>query len=168
MHIRVLAPVLVMIVSALGGCVGSPANPIKREAQFIEAEYSPYERTGSGVLVGQAFLVTAGGDVKYGAGRQVLLNPVTSYSDEWYQKSVVPCLTIEPSDPRVHKYTRYTMADGEGRFRFTDLPPGDYYAVCAISWVFSANGTQTGGYAHAKVTIRDGQTTEVILTDPIK
>ncbi len=139
------------------------APPKARVAVFDPAEYAPFSRVGTGVIEGQAFLKTKGGDVKLAAGEPVYLNPVTTYSTEFFETYVIGYRDVEPSDPRAGDFSRTVVGDGEGRFRFEGLPAGDYYLHCAIHWYYSEYG-QTGGIAHARVTVRDGEVTRAVVT----
>lgn len=103
----------------LAGCAGT-TPPRERQARFIESEYAPYASQGNGTLVGQAFLKTRGGDVKYAAGNEIILNPVTSYSTEWFDVAIRQGQDIAEGDARVQPFTRSTFADGEGRFEFNN------------------------------------------------
>lgn len=155
------AVVLVCLASALlGGCAPTPQ---KRNAAFVESEYAPYDRAGTGVIEGQAFLRTRGGDVKTCAGRDVYLNPVTTYSTEFYDRSCIGLETLEIADPRASKYRKTAIGDVHGAFRFDGLVAGDYYIASPIYWEYMQNSV-TGSVAHAKVTVREGQTTKVVVT----
>lgn len=161
------------VVLALGlgwfcGC--ALPSPQPRRAVFDETEYAPYAGEGSCAIEGQAFLKTRAGDVKYGAGNDVWLNPVTTYSREWFERNVIGHEALEPADPRVERYARKTVADGEGRFRFEKLPPGEYYIACWIVWEYVEAGMNTaflmptGGAAHTQVKVREGETVKVVVT----
>lgn len=157
------AVVLLLSISIMAGCQ-APLQP--RLAIFDPAEYAPYGRPGSGAIEGQAFLTTRGGSVIYGAGRDVHLNPVTTYSTEHYQRAVVNGERIETADVRAGEYTRTVVADGEGRFRFEGLPAGDYYIFCTILWEYPRGDgylSTTGGTAHARASVREGEVVKVIL-----
>lgn len=149
-----VAPVLIF----LNAC----QTPQPRNATFIETEYVPYDRVGTGRIEGQTFMATRGGAVIRGAGREVWLNPVTSYSMEWYERSVVGYQPLEPSDARAKRFSKTTIADADGNFSFDGLPAGEYYLACQIVW--EAGSTTTGGIAHQRVTVREGQTTKAIVT----
>lgn len=159
MRRRLPLSLLAVCACFLAGC----AAPKARTTVFDPAEYVPFSRTGTGAVEGQAFLKTKGGDVKVGAGEPVYLNPVTAYSTEFYETYVVGYNEIEAADPRAAEFRRDMIADGEGRFRFEGLPSGDYYLHCAIHWHYSEYG-QTGGIAHARVTVRDGEVTRAVVT----
>lgn len=148
-------------VLLLGGCA-TMQQQRPREIAFDPAEYSRYAGTGPGVIEGQAFLVTAGGDVKVGAGREVILNPVTKYSTEWFTRGVIGGEHLVPADPAVPK-ARTTIADGEGRFKFTGLPLGDYYVACYIDWQVTQY-SRSGGTARAVVAVSDSRPVSAVVT----
>ena len=150
----------------LGGCASSPP-PQPRLAVFAEAEYAPYVGKGTSAIEGEAFMKTMAGDVKKGAGCKVSLNPVTAYSTEWYERIVLAGQTLEAPDPRAFTYRREAVADSEGRFRFEQIPAGEYYVACMIIWHYFQpyqGQVPTGGYTHAKVKVEPGQTVKAILT----
>jgi len=157
--------IYLLLISIFAACVTPPA-PRARTAQFAPSEYSPYEGEGTGVVIGQAFLKTRGGDVKPGAGELVYLNPVTSYSTEWYERAVIAGEPLAEYDVRAKPYTRTAMCDGSGAFRFERLPAGEYYLACNIFWeVPSGYGMRrTGGTARARVTVHSGEETRAIVT----
>src|SRR5688572_6996514 len=119
-------------LALLASCVAVKPQP--RLASFVDAEYAPYAQPGTGSIDGQAFLKTRSGDVKFGAGCEVSMNPVTSYSTEWYERLVIGYVHLEPPDPRSNPFNRKTIADGSGNFLFEGLAPGDYYLSCRITW----------------------------------
>ena len=79
--------------------IGCATIPKPRTVEFIESEYDPYAGSGTGTIAGQAFFRTRGGDVKFGAGCEVHLNPVTSYSTEWFERYVKNYETLQEPDP---------------------------------------------------------------------
>lgn len=169
---RMIGLTIALLPVVCAGCATmypAPPPPAPRQAVFNEAEYAPFGEPGTGSIAGQAFLKTRSGDVKLCAGEQVILNPQTSYSTEWFNVSILQERAIATGDPRAQQFTRFAIADGDGRFRFAGLPSGDYYLVCRVTWeVPSAYGgglTTTGGPAYATATVRENVTTEVVLTD---
>lgn len=142
-------------------------DPIhQRTAKFIESEYAPYGDSGSSVITGQAFLKTRGGDVKFGAACMVYLNPVTTYSTEWFTYGIIKEMSLSKADPRTDKYHWETMADGFGYFEFKNLPAGEYYLACRILWEVPGkyNLETTGGYAYAITKVKPGETVKVVVT----
>lgn len=157
------APLIVAIAGLVlfAGCAHQRNH--RRHAEFIPAEYEPYRGTGSGVVEGQAFLVSMNGEVKYGAGRTVVLNPVTTYSEEWFLYGVRGNYKLSEGDPRAGQFARTAVADAEGNFRFEGLPPGEYYVACEINWYIDQYST-SGGWAYSQVTVQNGKTIRAVVT----
>lgn len=148
----------------LAGCITQP--PPQARSPFPAFEYAILPQSGTGVVEGQVFMRTVGGDVKFGAGSPVLLGPVTSYTEEWYNVAVIRGLPIGPADPALQKYTRQTQADGNGNFQFTDVPPGQYFLVSEVFWQAPTHFglARQGGVIVVRVTAEDGRTTRQIVT----
>ncbi len=164
---RVFAVIALIGFFACAVPYGGPPRP--RHAQFEPAEYEPFKKPGSGSISGQAFLKTRGGDVKYGAGDPVHLNPVTTYSTEWWDRCVLGTENLEKSDSRAEATYKCATADGSGNFRFDHLPPGDYYVACWITWEAPTGFglTRTGGVAHGRVSVKEGEESRVVITIPV-
>lgn len=161
----ILAGALLLVVDGCAATAPRVQTPIPRNAVFVHEEYEPYAGEGTATILGQAFAKTRGGDVKYGAGCTVILNPVTSYSREWWTLRVLAGDNLEAADLRVTAYTHQTAADGEGRFRFEKLKPGEYYAACWITWeVPSSYGAEKQAVCVGKhIRIGEGESVNVIL-----
>lgn len=155
---------LCVMVVLLGGCALN--KPVERTSAFNEAEYAPYAGTGTSSITGQAFAKTMGGDVKFAAGNPISLNPVTTYSTEFYNTLVIQQKAITAPDTRAAQYNRSTVADGNGNFEFHNLPAGEYYVTTVLTWsVAGRNGpVPTGAALGAKVKVGAGETTKVIVT----
>ncbi len=175
--IRVLA--VLGCVAVIAGCAPQVPPAVPRQAVFVESEYAPYSEEGNCTIAGQAFLKTRSGDVKYGAGNAVYCNPVTTYSREWFERAVKGGERLAAPDAKATSFVRQTVGDGEGRFRFENLPPGDYYLACPIQWevpnpAYTGNpfdalfGTfptkSTGGIAYSQAHVDSAGTVQVILT----
>ena len=154
----------IAVIIVLAGCITPelPPAPIP----FTEAEFKAYEGRGTARIIGQAFLKTRGGDVKTGAGNFVMLLPSTPYTLELRRRmqhgEKLPALAGTP----LAKYMRTTTADAGGNFEFSELPAGQYYMNCIITWeVPSQYGPEsTGGVAYGDATVSEGQTVKVIVT----
>ena len=147
----------VLILAAVCGCA-----PIERQTVFIEREYIPYGEEGTSSIVGQAFLRTSSGDVKFGAGLPVILTPVTSYSAEWFKVEILGGRRLAAGDPREMRYARSTICDAEGRFAFTNIPPGNYYLTCDIYW--EIDDEWSGDTAYAIVEVGPDKSVKAIVT----
>ena len=150
----------------LSACV--PATPRISRMPFPEQEYKALPKVGTAIVRGQAFLKTRGGDVKTAAGSEVFLNPVTSYSLEWYELSYLTNRLANAADPRLWEYVPKQIADGSGRFTFKNVAPGEYFVTSKITWE-AATGYQgalqlQGGVVSKRVSVKDGDDIEVIVT----
>lgn len=124
---------------ALTGCAtlglgGAKQVPALERPPFPVDEYAALtERVGYGVVRGQVIMRTQYGP-RFGAGEQVWLNPVTSYSRFWYDEQIVGERELRDSDPRLDTHMLYSTADGSGTFRFDRVPAGDYYLASRVRW----------------------------------
>lgn len=141
---------------------------LKEEMQiktpFDEEAFKPFEGKGTASLTGQAFLLTRGGDAKKASGKTVYLYPLIPYTAEYMDRYILRGEFLD-ENPRMYHYRRETTADVDGRFAFSDLPAGDYFAYCKIQWeVPGKYGPETtGGFASATFTLEDGKETKAIL-----
>lgn len=141
--------------------------PIERPS-FPLAEYEALPKEGTGAVTGQVFLRTMVGEVRYGAGSDVWLNPVTSYSTHWFQNDYSrPGTKLMPADPRQDDYIIEVQADGHGNFRFDNVPPGDYYLTSEVVWhvpLGQFSSTAQGGVISKRITVENGEEVRVMLT----
>ena len=165
---RTALAIIYLSLILVPGCATPPAKRYERTAPFNETEYAPFAQAGSATITGQAFLKTRGGDVKLGAGDTVYLNPVTTYSIEWFNVNAISQLPITEGDPRAAKYHKQTVADGSGHFKFSNLAPGEYFLTCTITWeVPTGYGiAKTGGTTYARVKVAAGENAEAVLQRP--
>jgi len=153
-----------VIVLLFLGCASQ--TEYQRQAKFIESEYAPYAGKGTSSIVGQAFLKTRGGDIKFAAGNMVTLNPVTTYSTEWFNIYILQNRRMELTDPRTTPFNRQTTADGNGNFEFRNLRAGEYYIATYVYWQVPSSGglRQTGRIFGKRVKVGKGESVKVILT----
>ncbi|MCE9664527.1 carboxypeptidase regulatory-like domain-containing protein [Halomonas sp. M5N1S17] len=149
----------------LSGCQTMQTQEVvKRQVAFPESEYAALEMSGDSTVRGQVFMTTRGGDVKYGAGREVVITPVTSYTSE-ATRVMLAGKRIEDPDPRAQAFTRRTIADGSGNFEFNGLPAGRYYVAGSVVWeVPSQFGpARQGGAVLRQISVGEGETETVML-----
>jgi len=142
-----------------------PKPTVQMSTPFNEADFAPYAKKGTGVISGQVFSKTVGGDVKYGAGSTVYLYPKTPYIVEYFAQATSG-KNVENIDPRAGKSGKTTTCDGQGNYEFKELPPGDYILISSVFWgVPTRYGiSNTGGEIRKDVTVRDGEYLKVMLT----
>ena len=172
MPVSKLLPVVAAALFALvSGCapVSQPSvsTRLATEAPCDASAFAPFIAGGTGRISGQAFMKTRGGDVKYGAGNEVMLVPAVSCAPRWWGEVGTKWRSrmTYPLGQAFHDARRVKTADGEGRFVFENLAAGDYYVRSFVTWdvptTYSAN-TQ-GGLVGAMFRVREGETTEAIL-----
>lgn len=153
-------------ILTVAGC--ATPRPTWTPMPFDEVEYAALAKEGTGTLRGQVFAKTRGGDVKKGAGNLVVLLPATKYGDQRYQEEFISNkLAAVGEDPRYVKYAKTKTTDGDGKFEFTNLPPGKYYLLSHITWESpsTSGGTELqGGRVFGKFEVKNGAATDAILT----
>ena len=107
-------------------------EPVARKAQFNEAEYEHYATTGKAVIAGKACFTLADGTEKCFAGVDVFINPVTTYSTEWYERGWAGREFLANPDARAVKYNKKVRTDKDGSYRFENLPAGAYYVGAVV------------------------------------
>lgn len=125
---------------------------------FDAAVMKSAEEPGTATIEGQAFSKTRGGDVKYAAGNTIYLIPLTAYARECYRLKGTGFITS--CDQKLYGHARTAVGDGEGRFRFDHVKPGDWHLATNIVWeVPTGYGlATTGGWVVADVTVRPTDT----------
>ena len=120
------------LLAVLGACNSIPR--FEAQAAFVPELLERGE--GHASVSGQAFLRASDGEVKFGAGREVVFLPETPWTREWYENVVIE--GKQPTKPnyydRLPDFARKTRADAEGRFRIDKLPAGRWIITCAITW----------------------------------
>lgn len=107
-------------------------EPVARKAQFNEAEYEHYATAGKAVIAGKACFTLADGAEKCFAGVDVFINPVTTYSTEWYERGWAGREFLANPDVRAVKYNKKVRTDKDGSYRFENLPAGSYYVGAVV------------------------------------
>lgn len=98
--------------------------------------------------------------------------PVNAYTTEIVQRVYIQDENLQDPDPRFQKYVRQVESDGDGNFVFRNVPAGDYYASCDVTYSYPSYNTDSSGNQvetelyydqriYAKVRVRSGQTVTV-------
>jgi len=153
----------------LVGCA-TTAPSANTKTLFNNSDFDAYRAKGTGKVVGQAFLKTVGGDVKVAAGDKVSLTPATALIKEMRDMrnhGIEPANFTQDVLAKISDTFKNTIADAQGNFEFTDLPSGEYLLEVNIEWgVAGQYGVYNSGHLVCKyVTVTDGATAKVILTD---
>ena len=101
--------------------------------EFPVDEYRQIKKIGRSTVKGSIYVENSHNSQKImGQNVKLYLNPVTSYSKQWYEESYLGGYKMGKSDPRLFNYLKFTMSDGNGKFNFFGIAPGSYYLVGTV------------------------------------
>lgn len=106
--------------------------PVPRKVAFNEAEYAPYAVKGNAKIAGNLCLTLADGSEKCFENVDIFINPVTSYSDEWYTRGWAGREYLATADARALPFNKIVKTGPNGAYAFTDLAPGSYYVGTTV------------------------------------
>lgn len=141
---------------------------------FNEKQAENALKKGNNTIKGEAFLRQAGGAVVTCAGNEVSLIPVTAYATErimalygstekgrnpvgWRAKNY----NFIPNEQRYFELMKNTICNSTGHFEFKDIKDRSYYLTTSVHWTNGQSGQ--GGHLMQKVSVKGGETTEIIL-----
>ena len=143
----------------------NPKEQVVARIPFPEKEYSKLPTTGDSTVKGVIYLVTASGEKVYGKQTRLYLNPVTSYSKQWYEQSYLGGKKMAKPDPRLFNYLRFTTSDINGNFAFYGVPTGKYYVIGIVKCKEKCGFDSTRSIRIAKeITVPKSQTVTVELS----
>ena len=152
-----------MMISEDGG-----ENKMARIA-FPESEYYRLARTGKGTIKGTIYVKDYYDRPILGASTRLYLNPVTSYSEQWYQQSYLGGYEMQEADPRLFNYLKFTASDQNGKFAFYGVPSGSYYLIGTVKCGEECGYDSTKNIRIAtKVSVYGNQIVEQDLTRAVE
>lgn len=110
-----------------------PSREALQRIAFPVGEYQALDRTGKGTIQGHIYIQDPYGKRIYGAKTRLYLNPVTSYSRQWYKESYINGRKMGKADSRLFNYLKFTASDDEGSFAFYGVPSGRYYLIGTVT-----------------------------------
>jgi len=132
---------------------------------FPADEYYHLARSGKGTVLGSIYINGTHGSRVSGANTRLYLNPVTSYSKQWYNESYLGGYKMQKADDRLFNYLRFTTSDESGRFAFYGVPTGSYYLIGTVKCGSECGYTTPKSVRIAtQVSIRGNQVVEKSLT----
>jgi hypothetical protein len=147
---------LMACIIVLAACT-SLRQEQKQPATFNPMEFAPYTVPGNGVITGQASLRTPQGEVWYGDGSMVVLQPDTPYTRRLMEQDIsdgsLSRTVYKMSDPRLEPFVRTTTADAQGRFRFEGVPKGRFIVICPISRRIPGRSVRVGATVFSQVRV---------------
>ncbi len=119
--------------SSVGG-IDQLNGQIMERMTFPEDEYRGIKKTGRSTVSGKIYLINSNTEeVILGKNLKLYLNPVTSYSRQWYNESYLSGYKMSEVDRRLYNYLKYTSSNDSGEFDFYGIAQGDYYLIGSIS-----------------------------------
>ena len=100
--------------------------------EFPVSEYARLPRMGKGTVKGTIYVTDMYDRRIVGESTRLYLNPVTRYSEQWYQESYLGGYKMQKADPRLFNYLRFTASDKNGKFAFYGVPSGSYYLIGTV------------------------------------
>lgn len=101
--------------------------------EFPVEEYQGLARSGKGTIKGKIYLTNSlNGSKVMGGGTRLYLNPMTSYSHQWYEVSYIGGQKMQKADSRLFNYLRFTAANSDGTFAFYGVPSGRYFLIGTV------------------------------------
>lgn len=100
---------------------------------FPKKEYKELNRTGKGTINGYIYVESPYGNKIYGKNSKLYLNPITSYSKQWYRESYIGGKKMSKADAELFNYVKFTSANEYGRFVFYGVPSGGYYLTGTVT-----------------------------------
>ena len=100
---------------------------------FPAEEYRHLSKRGRSTVSGKVYLtnrLTADDIVK--SKVKLWLNPVTSYSNQWYNEVYLGGNKLTKTDKRLFNYLKFTYSSSDGSFNFFGVPSGEYYLTTTI------------------------------------
>jgi hypothetical protein len=136
---------------------GEEAGTLARIPFPIE-EYMALSKNGSGTVKGKVYLQGIYGEKVIGKNTRLYLNPVTSYSNQWYEESYLGGEKMGKADPKLYNYLRFTSSNHKGSFAFYGVPSGQYYLIGTVKCKTACGYTESKVIRVAtKVSVRNSQ-----------
>ena len=110
----------------------SSENIIIKRISFPADEYRQLKTSGDATVKGTISILYNGREIP-GKQTKLYLNPVTSYSNQWYRESYLGGHSMGKSDPRLFNYLKFTASNAAGQFAFYGIPAGRYYVVGTVT-----------------------------------
>jgi hypothetical protein len=153
----------------ISACASRPE--IVQRIPFDLAEYASLPSQGKASVTGQAYIKAADGSIRYPSHEMARLNPVTSYSRQWYEVNYLKRKNISLADPRYLEYVYKADFDSEGRFSFSNIPAGQYYVSAPIFWMVETrqdDGSiimkRHGTFICQEISVEEGKTLVTTLS----
>jgi hypothetical protein len=140
-------------------------NNVIQRIPFPVSEYEALPKTGNATITGKLYIITPTGAKVYGKNRKLYLNPITSYSQQWYKESYLGHKKLSKADSRLYSYLRLTETNSNGEFTFNEVPAGRYYLIGVVRCKEECGFEKARNIRIAKeISVQNGETINVDLS----
>ena len=128
-HLAVITSALTVASLLLSSCAAEPQQPA------VDAGVPVHHRAGTGVVIGRAVAVLDDGTTQVASKETVILIPKNSVIPQGRHKIRIVGIPVDaPDRPRYPNEAIKVSTDGDGNFRFVNVPPGDYIVTCSFDY----------------------------------
>ena len=100
---------------------------------FPVSEYRHLSKRGRSTVSGKVYITNRlTNDEIVKSKVKLWLNPVTSYSRQWYNEVYLGGNKLTKTDKRLFNYLKFTYSSSDGHFNFFGVPTGEYYLTATI------------------------------------
>jgi hypothetical protein len=173
--------ICLILPALLASCGTGPlveGPPVQHRVPFNETDFAFARGTGTASVSGWICVDFTDRTTTPGSHIYVDLMPKTPYTAEIVNRKFIGRENLVPTGPRLDKYTRSTMTDGNGHFAFYHVPAGEYYINGVVDWKDTGEildpdtnvpETATGWWTNHKwawqhIKVADGQALRVKVT----
>ena len=141
---------------------------VKRVVKFDLKQYRPYMKKGKAKITGRFCIPLKNGRTECLSGQAVLLNPVTDYSTEWFERYWKNGELLESPHDEAARRSKLVQTNKKGDFAFSSLPVGEYY-VGAVACPYAGSQDQFFNYQRwaAKVKITEKEKTVKVVLEKV-
>lgn len=108
-------------------------DTVMERMPFPVEEYARLRKRGYSTVLGTVYLENLNsGEKIMGEKVKIWLNPVTSYSNQWYEKDYLGGYKLTKIDRRIFNYMKLEYSKSDGKFSFSGVPKGEYYLVGSV------------------------------------
>ncbi len=93
-------------------------------------EYRHLKKIGRSTVSGKVAIINTMSEKEVlGKNLKLYLNPVTTYSSQWYNESYLGGYKMSKVDKRLYNYLKFSTSNDNGKFDFFGVAKGKYYLI---------------------------------------
>ncbi len=170
--------IVFLVCCALASC--AIPTVVRLTSPFNAAEATHLLRAGSNAIQGSSLFRIRDGSVRTCGGLEVILRPVTGYTEERYMhqfgntqkgyRSLKDGFKFIPDIPEYYEAQKTQVCGAAGQFHFDNLADGEYFVSTTIAWerlsqtIFGTVLVADGGTLMQRVKVSGGETVRMTLS----